>query len=724
MASGTIDRNEKSTWTGSVETTGIAVPTVSLILSLTYACTVFLGAFLLFLVQPLLGKFILPWFGGSPAVWTTAMLVFQVLLFGGYLYAHLMSRLPMLWQGMLHTLLLLAAIALLPIAPGADWKPTTAEWPTLRIIGLLTACVGLPYFLLSATGPLIQSWHGKTHAGRSPYRLYALSNVGSLLALLAYPLAFERMFSKTAQSNVWSVSFALFAVACSGCAMLVWRSAAESAANRAGSVDEASVAKPGSHQIGLWFGLAATASVLLLATTNQVCLDVAVVPFLWVVPLALYLLTFILCFDGERWYHRRVFGPPAVILLGGACLLALIVSGLTLPMQLLIYFGALFACCMVCHGELVKLKPHSKYVTLFYLTISAGGAAGGMFVAILAPLLFAGYFELYLGALAFGLLFLTVVGSEAQWIRTRMAMVVTTATLLLGGLGLSYAGQHQPGTLTVVRNFYGVLSVNETKNLATNEPQVRLVHGRIVHGVQFSTSEKQLWPTSYYGRGSGVGRLLMTHHPESPRHVGVVGLGIGTLAAYGRPGDRLRFYEINPAVAELAQRHFTFLKKCQADTEIVLGDARLVMERESPQLFDVLVLDAFSGDGIPVHLLTREAGEVYLRHLKPDGVLAFHITNAYFDLRPVLAGLAQELEMSHVTVSRDATPKAETSISTWMLLSRNPATLKAALGKLTSFDTKQPLIFWTDDRNNLIEVLSSHLGVTGIPACDQAALRG
>ncbi len=708
MANETINREGGTSWSRTLEGTRLAVPATGLMLSICYASTVFLSAFLLFLVQPLLGKFILPWFGGSPAVWTTAMLVFQVLLFGGYLYAHLMSRLSMRWQGTLHMLLLLAAMAMLPIAPGTDWKPTVTEWPTLRIVGLLTVCVGLPYFLLSATGPLIQSWHGRTHAGRSPYRLYALSNVGSLLALLAYPLAFERMFSKSAQSDIWSVSFALFAVVCSGCAVLAWRSSIESAANRADSLDEMSVAKPGSHQIGLWFGLAATASVLLLATTNQVCLDVAVVPFLWVAPLALYLLTFILCFDGERWYHRRIFGPLAVILLGLACFLAVTASSSSLVRQLLIYFGALFASCMVCHGELVKLKPHPKYLTLFYLTISAGGAAGGMFVAILAPLLFAGYFELYLGALAFGLLFLAVIGGEAEWIRPRTAMVAATAMLLLSCLGLSYGGQRLPGTLAVARNFYGVLKVEEKKNLATGEPQVQLVHGGVIHGIQFSTSEKRLWPTAYYGRGSGVGRLLATHRIESPRHVGVVGLGIGTLAAYGRPGDRLRLYEINPAVVEMAQRHFTFLKECRADTEIALGDARLVLERESPQQFDVLVLDAFSGDGIPVHLLTREAGEVYLRHLKPDGVLAFHVTNIHFDLRPVLAGLARELQMAHVIVAASATPKAGTFSSIWGLLSRDQTSLKAALGKRTSFNSEQPHIVWTDDHNNLIDVLSSH----------------
>lgn len=707
MANGTIDQEGDSSWSGSVETTSLTAPAVGSILSLCYASTIFLSAFLLFLVQPLLGKFILPWFGGSPAVWTTAMLVFQVLLFGGYLYAHLMSRLSLRSQGKLHIMLLLTALAMLPIAPAADWKPTATEWPTLRIVGLLTACVGLPYFLLSATGPLIQSWHGKTHAGRSPYRLYALSNVGSLLALVAYPLAFERMFSKTAQSDIWSVSFALFAVACSGCAIFAWRSAAESASNQAGSINEALAVKPDSHQIGLWFGLAMTASVLLLATTNQVCLDVAVVPFLWVVPLALYLLTFILCFDGERWYHRRVFGPLAVILLGLACLLAVTASSNSLIRQLLIYFGALFASCMVCHGELVKLKPHPKYLTLFYLTISAGGAAGGMFVAILAPLLFAGYFELYLGALAFGLLFVAVIGGEAQWIRARTAMVAATAMLLVSCLGLSYGGQRLPGILAVSRNFYGVLKVEEAKNLATGEPQVQLVHGGVIHGVQFSTSKKRLLPTAYYGRGSGIGQLLATHHLKSPRHVGVVGLGIGTLAAYGRPGDRLRLYEINPAVVEMAQQHFTFLRECKADTEIALGDARLVLERESPQQFDVLVLDAFSGDGIPVHLLTREAGEVYLRHLKPDGVLAFHVTNIHFDLRPVLAGLADELKVAHVIFTASATPKAGTFHSVWGLLSRDEASLKAALGARMSSDSKQPPIVWTDDRNNLIDVLSS-----------------
>lgn len=709
MANGTI--NNSNLLPGSVrpQAEPFRLPVAGSLLATGYAGTVFLGAFLLFLVQPLLGKFILPWFGGSPAVWTTAMLVFQVLLFGGYLYAHVVSRLPLPWQAGLHSLLLLSALGTLPIAPGPEWKPLASEAPALRIVWLLTACVGLPYLLLSATGPLVQSWHGRTHQGRSPYRLYALSNVGSLLALVAYPFAFERMFAKTAQAEVWSWTFALFAVLCGACSWLAWRFAGSAPRTEPMATGEVSTGAVGLDRMLLWFGLAATASVLLLAVTNQVCVDVAVVPFLWVIPLGLYLLTFILCFDSDRWYRRAWFTVPAVALLVMSCLLAVTGGSGSLVQQLLVYLGALFTGCMVCHGELVALKPHPRHLTLFYLTISAGGAFGGVFVALLAPMIFAGYHELYLGSLAFVLLLGVVLTSGATQIRPATALMAAGGVLVLGGLGLSYYGPRLPGTVAVSRNFYGVLKVEAGRNSDTNEAQVSLVHGGVLHGVQFATSEKRRWPTAYYGRSSGVGRLLTVEASAAPRHVGVVGLGVGTLSTYGRAEDRLRLYEINPDVVTLARRHFTFLKDCPSEQNVILGDARLELEREAPQDFDVLVLDAFSGDAIPVHLLTREAIEVYLRHLKPDGVLAFHITNIHFDLRPVLAGLAEEFGLAHTVVVSDGQPKRGTFVSMWGLMSRNPTQLPKAREGEPAFASDRSPLLWTDDRNNLFEVLSHGL---------------
>ncbi len=683
-------------------------------LAAAYAATIFLSAFLLFQVQPLIGKFILPWFGGSPAVWTTCMLVFQVLLFGGYAYAHVTTRwLPPRQQAYLHVVLLALAILTLPVTPDPSWKPTNSDTPTLRIILLTTFCVGLPYFILSSTGPLVQGWFSRTHTGQSPYRLYSLSNLGSLLALVSYPFAVEPAFTTATQSLLWSGLFAAYVLLCAGSAIVMGNRARldVSPARIAETTAAARPAPPGWNLIGLWFGLAMIPSVMLLATTNQVCLDVAVIPFLWVAPLALYLLTFIICFDGDRWYSRKFFVLAAEMSLAFVCILFVQgAGGPPLLWQVVGYFSALFFLCMVCHGELVALKPAPQYLTTFYLTISAGGAAGGLFVGLLAPLAFVSYYELHLGIFGFSLLYMTVLLREDRrfrlpvpaWLQGATVVVVLVSAVAFA----SQFGRHAVGSMAVARNFYGVLKVEQKPHERAEDAVVELLHGRIVHGTQFTSPAKRLIPTAYYSETSGAGLALRRHRPGQPKNVGIVGLGIGTLAAYGQSGDSYRLYEINPDVIEIALKHFTFLKDCRARFSLVTGDARLALEFEQPREFDILVLDAFSGDAVPVHLLTKEAMAAYLKHLKPDGLMAFHISNLHFDLRPVIAGLSSEYGLTCVVHQSSADRVTAAKDAVWALLARNPKVLAKSVGLESNSHSLRPAVLWTDDRSNLFEVLS------------------
>ncbi|MBX3448666.1 MAG: fused MFS/spermidine synthase [Planctomycetaceae bacterium] len=673
---------------------------------LVFGLATFLSAFLLFQVQPLLAKCILPWFGGTPAVWTTCMLVFQVLLFAGYAYAHLLSsRLTPGWQLAVHLGLLVAALSLLPILPGDDWKPTGDGNPVSQIVLLLLASVGLPYFLLSATGPLLQSWFRGATGGAAPYRLYAVSNCGSLLALVSYPFVVEPNWSVGRQAIVWSAGFVGFAILCAVSGWLGRRMVNLPVQEVA---SEEAVIPPSTNTILLWFGLAAVPSLFLLAVTNQVCLDVAVIPFLWIVPLTLYLITFILCFDGEHWYRRRSFVLATAVTLACVCVMMMQGAGGSMIAQAIVYFSGLFFAGMVCHGELVGLKPHPRYLTLFYLTISAGGAAGGLFAGLAAPALFHGYFELHVGILACGLLCLGLFLREdgAVWDRLPRWLPGTAGCVILLGaiFGLSRIGGTTESMLTVTRNFYGVLRVEDQAADGQLPARRALLHGRIIHGVQLTGDNSQT-PTAYYGENSGIGRILRALEKSGPRKIGMVGLGIGTLATYGQPGDDFTFYEINPDVIRLANDHFTFLKDSAARVATVEGDARLVLERESPRDFDVLVLDAFSGDAIPVHLLTVEAMDVYRKHLAEDGILAIHISNLHFDLHPVLAGLAEAAGWELRTIVSPGDPRLATQTCFWGILGPNGAALDELLGDARRLPTPERQIRWTDDFSNLFEVL-------------------
>lgn len=656
---------------------------------------------------------ILPWFGGSAAVWTTCMLFFQVVLLFGYLYADgAVRRLRPKAQAVLHVLLLAASILVLPIVPGLAWKPTGAEDPALRILLLLLATVGLPFLTLSATSPLLQAWYARTYQGAVPYRLFALSNAGSMLGLLSYPVLVEPFLPVHRQAMAWSAGFVVF---CMLCAVAALRSAGKGiVASPNEAPPEEVTAKPGPGIRLLWMALAACASILLLAVTNHLTQNVAAIPFLWVLPLSLYLLTFILCFSGEGRYRRIVYLPLLAAALGGMCfLLSEGYETTRLSILIPVYAGGLFVSCMVCHGELAAQKPHPRHLTSYYLMISLGGAAGGIFVGLVAPYGFRGYFELPAGLSACAVLALAILyrlrSSSVLWNRWRSAGLLSAAVgalVLIAVLGWQIREDTRDARL-MVRNFYGGLRVDDSAPEDGPGAMRTLVHGTITHGRQFLSPSLRRRPTAYYGPSSGVGLALRAGGRKRPRHIGVVGLGAGTIAAYGKPGDRYRFYEINPLVIRLADTEFSFLRDSGAEVEVVLGDARLSMESEPRQEFDLLAVDAFSGDSIPVHLLTREAFEVYFRHLKKDGILAVHVSNKYLDLNPVVLLAAQSMGKEAVMVDTEDEPETACYGSTWVLMagrraiSGMPALARA--GKPLA--ARASVRLWTDEYSNLFRIL-------------------
>ena len=704
---------------------------------LRYPLTIFLSAFLLFQVQPLVGKMILPWFGGTPAVWTSCMLFFQVLLLGGYAYAHFVTqRLPPVVLAVVHGGLLLLSLLYLPVAAAPSWKPQGSETPILQILGLLVFTVGLPYFLLSTTGPLLQeSFHRET--GRPPYRLYSLSNIGSLLALLTYPVVFEPQLTLRMQSVGWSIGYATFVALGLWSTVALVRiarpvpvpiSAVPTGTSAATStVETATAARPSLGLVLLWLALAACGSLMLLATTNQLCLEVTSVPFLWVLPLSIYLLTFILTFDGERWYHRgtMLMMQAVAVLLG--CYALLQGHEMGALSQMAIYSSILFVFCMVCHGELAQSKPAPQYATLFYLTVSAGGALGGVLVALVAPLIFSGYWEYPLGLLTtVAMTFVaSLVRSEKKIKLPKPAWIVGGAVMVALLLGITLLMVRRsgvlPSTLETSRNFYGVLRVHRENSLQHDlGPSNELIHGTIQHGMQLLDPDKKNWPTTYYGHESGVG-LSIDRHPrrsaENPDdrtlRIGVVGLGTGTLAAYGKKGDVLTFYEINPEVVRLSDKYFTYRRDTPAKVNVVLGDARLTLEREQlkqngPPKFDILAIDAFSSDSIPMHLLTKESVQLYLDRLQPDGILAIHTSNRFLDLSAVVLGIAQELNWPCILINTPEGKSVGVNPSTWILITQNWKFLNDAKIRTVarpSWPTSGEPILWTDDYGSLWHVI-------------------
>ncbi|MDQ0022802.1 hypothetical protein J2X90_000580 [Variovorax paradoxus] len=674
-------------------------------IQLLFAGTIFSSAFLLFLVQPLIAKQILPWFGGSAAVWSICMVFFQAVLLAGYAYSDWVTRhLRVRTQAALHVALLLASLAFLPLVVRAGWKPSGAEDPTWLILGLLFATIGLPYFLLSTTGPLVQSWVARTPWGAQVYRYFSLSNLASLLSLLCYPVFIEPRSSLWQQARGWSWGYGLFVVLCAGTTLLVARRWPEATPLPAapGEAACADKDKPPSWTDGLlWLVLPALASWLLLAVTNHITQNVAAVPFLWILPLSLYLFTFVLCFESDRWYRRSVFLPLS------AAVLVLCAFGLQhhvgsdLRTGLPIYVGGLFVLCMFLHGETARLRPGPRHLTRFYLMLSLGGATGGALVGLVAPHVLPAYYELGIGLMLTALAAAAVL-RQRIWLRVSgVALAACCAFFLIVQIdGDRSDARH------LLRNFYGALITFDVRRTDPANNVRLLSHGSIKHGEQFLDPLRRREPTTYYGATSGIGRAMAVA-PAAPRHVGLIGLGAGTLASYGRSGDVYRIYEINPQVFELADSEFTFLRDSPARIERVLGDARLALEREPPQGFDLLAVDAFSGDAVPVHLLTAEAMDVYLRHMKPNGIVAFHVTNKYLELAPVVARIAELKGLHAVLVSDDAEASKWLNPTDWVLVARDPGVLaseplRAAASPIGTHEDARP---WSDDFNNLLGVL-------------------
>ncbi len=760
-----------------------------------FALAIFLSAFLLFQVQLIVAKQLLPWFGGTAGVWNTCLVFFQLILLAGYGYAHgIMDRLTKARLVRIHIAMLVASVALLavfafygrsPIYPSDNLRPETVTSPVWHILMLLSVSVGLPFFLLSTTGPLLQAWFTHTHRGTSPYKLYALSNLGSLLGLLSYPLFFEPNLSLRNQGRVWALAYLLYVSVCVLCALRFAQTREEHEVSlTVGQDDGISDVKPQLGQRLLWFGLASCGCVMLLAVTNLICQEIAVVPFLWVLPLSIYLLSFVLCFHEKPLYLRGWFHVAFALaaVWGG---IEFLQGNRVRVLAQIGWFGLLlFVACMVFHGELANLKPSPRHLTSFYLHIAAGGAFGTVLVGLVAPHIFPSTWEFQLGLWISGLVVALVLWRDRnswlhnhpRWLASAVVVAVLGAAdyigvsvtilhtdpvylhLLLGAsavvtLVLIALGPRTPDRRPILlqlavlcgwclfgmlfwlqvhrefnravlmsRNFYGVLRVEYDQPIHEHHALLEK-HGLTLHGAQLQAPGSRRKPTLYYGSSSGIG-LLMLNRPASEGattsenrrlRIGVVGLGVGSLAAYGEPGDYMRFYEMNPEVVRLAKGEhaaFSFLADTTANTDVVLGDGRISLEKElaagTPQKFDVLAIDAFSSDSIPVHLLTREAMKIYLGHLRNDrSILAFHISNRSLDLCPVLAGLAEQYHLGLVRVLSLA-PEAEAEIpSDWILMAADPAALKTPvlLQHAKPLQLSRPATLWTDDYSNLLHVL-------------------
>lgn len=725
--------------------------------------TIFLSAFLLFQVQPLIGKVILPWFGGTPAVWMTCLLFFQLLLLGGYLYAHLLvDKLTPRWQGRVHLAVLLGSLALLPIAPDASWRPTPGSDPMLRILGLLLVTVGGPFLVLSTTGPLIQAWFVRRFPGRSPYRLYALSNIGSLLALLSYPFVFEPALRLPMQLSLWSWGHVLFVLLAGSWALRMARWAPESAtadghaaalgagaqtlrdgtsagsagasAGTAGNPGPAGTqaAPPDALQIGLWLLLSMFASAMLLATTNQITQNIAPAPFLWVLPLSLYLLSFILCFDASKWYRRGIFAWLLVLCLFSVPVFLLLGPKIGIGSQVAAFSIAMFACCMGCNGELAASKPVPRHLTQFYLLIALGGALGGVLVSVVAPAAFDSLIEFPIALC--GCVIVVVLAKRRDALRALLhrqfsgrpgKLVVTAAGgVLLASAALPGASHawsayiKSRNVLELSRNFYGTLQVCLEEDSDPTLTRRTITHGNTVHGLQFTDPAKRATVAAYYGPRSGmdVSIAALRAARGRPLRIGVVGLGSGVIAGFAQAGDHVTFYEINPDVVDHARHWFTFWDDAVArgaTIELALGDARLLLEDEAAggaaPPYDLLVVDAFSGDAIPVHLLTAECFDLYRRRLVPDGIIAAHLSNQYLYLAPVVRQQAERLRMTPLRVHAPAEPERVQFDSDWVVASSDPALIahiQAGSAVIEDWPAVgRDLRLWTDDYSSLLPLL-------------------
>ena len=710
-----------------------------------FVVSIFASAFLIFLVQPMVGKRILPWFGGTAAVWMVCLAFYQTALFLGYAYAHLLIR----WatparQLLIHSILVAIALLLMPVLPGDHWKPAGVSSPISDIVSMLMANVAIPFLILASTGPLVQAWFARLHPTRSPYPLYAVSNGGSFLALLAYPILLEPRLGLATTGNLWSFAFGATTLLVLTCAFLTWRGGPRPvAAVASDGVDkEAGAAPPGGMRVLLWLLLSAGAVMVLMGVTNRLCRDVASVPFLWIVPLSIYLLTLILSFASERVFQRGI-----LIAVGLVSLLATLGQSLwrgwefaqplvallsaSLPAQITAYGLLLFAMGMLMHGELYRLRPAPSHLTSFYLMVAGGGALGGLFVGLVAPSIFDEYHELAVGlAMSWLLIPLTLAyersasGIESRGRLAGALLAIPALFVVAQSVRIAPAE-----VIYQERTFFGTVHVADVT--FGGEPQRRLYHGQTLHGLQLAGPYGARTPTEYFGRATPIGLLLNSRPRGQESRVGIIGLGAGTLASYGREGDLFRFYEIDPIVVEIASEGglFRFLESSRAEIETVIGDGRLALEQEPlagvEQDFDILILDAFSSDSVPVHLLTREAFATYRAALEPDGLIMLHLSNRHLELLPLAARQGTDSGFGVLLVTNQVAPKHRSAPSQWALLVPETRSLDevtermrgswAKLGlpplrleievKRASDGVDDALAVWTDDYSDLASIV-------------------
>lgn len=685
------------------------------------ALTIFLSALLLFQIQPIIAKYILPWYGGTATVWSVCLLFFQLALLAGYSYAHILYKfLSPARQALTHCIFVFAALLILPVTPNEELAFAKVNFPALNILLLLLSSVGIPFFLISATGPLFQYWFKFLFPSSSPYRLYALSNAGSLLGLLSYPFLVEPLLTLQMQTWLWSAGFTLYALLGSVCAWAVYRAPFSDDIKR--RIQPVRSSAPGIKDKIIWIALAMSGSVLLLATTNQICLDIAVVPFLWVLPLSIYLLSFILCFNHNHWYKRAFWIPLFFI----SCLIGfyilILAANSSIFLQITIHTIILFSGCMICHGELTRNKPHPEYLTGFYLMLALGGALGGLFVSLIAPLIFNGYWELQviwvIVMILTGVCLFRTPMKLRYWQNLSLQTGWITLCAVFALILFSHIVNIGQNIIVAKRNFYGVLRVLEiTHPDLQHLRERRLLHGAIKHGSQIINDEKsRRMPTTYYGFDSGIGIAIHAHpdyHKTYNRfRIGIVGMGTGTIASLTSSNDFLKFYEINPEVITISQTYFTFLRDTATDWQVILGDARISLmdeyESGGSQEFDVLGVDAFSSDAIPVHLLTLEAFQLYWRHIKTNGILAVHISNRHLNLENVVRLAGQALNKHVIKIANEGDNRNLTDNSIWILLTNNDVFLRqpSVIETMHSIDeTVNNPALWTDSYSNLFSVL-------------------
>ncbi len=677
-------------------------------LQLVFALTIFCSAFLIFLVQPTLAKIMLPIFGGSAFVWVTSVLFFQSGLLAGYIYAHYLCKLrSRLYQCVIHCIFITLSFYFLPLQLYSS-DALASLWPPLSVLVMLMGSIFIPFALLSASTPLLQHWYCRIREIEFPYYYYAISNAGSLLGLLIYPFAIEYFLNVSLQTSMWGMLFVVYIALLVICLFSYVLRAKEA------NVDKAATprfSKLSNKQKLRWLVLSFLSCALLLSITQYLSQNVINLPLLWVVTLALYLMTFIVTFS-KGFQYNPVFWGSCWLLWSALSLLVLVfipASGLDMVMVLL---ALLYCGCMVCHGGLVISAPRSQYLTEFYLIVAFGGVLGGVFTNLVSLMIFNDWWDFYLTILAItGVVarqYFIMNQSREQYTDTGiMAYSKTIGIVLLGMIlyQVYIVGRNQ---VVQVRNPYGLIKVVDT-----NKTRV-LIHGRILHGVENTKVKQKRIPTAYFSTSTGLGVVIKYAQEKSDRiSTGVIGLGIGTVAAYLRKEDRMHFYEIDSDIIKIAKRYFHYLSSSLGQVDITLKDGRLALEQEwettGSQDYDLLIVDAFSGDSIPFHLLTEEAILLYQKHLKQNGIVAFHVTNTYVNLEAVTLALAERIGAQHFYLVNKPDVQTDTLESHWAILSHDVGLAHWLATQPLDVRTRaqsgaQPIL-WTDTKNSILPLL-------------------